>query len=100
MKSYCNKTSIKKIEYYDSLHYEGASVIKNIKRFIKNYNNNNNKQILDVNKWITLSNKLIPKQTNGYDCGVHLLKIAKSFILMESINYNEREITSFRYNKN
>lgn len=65
-----------RVEYYDSLRGEDHICLKNLKRYIGDEAMNKRNVELDVTTWSEAYYKNIPRQMNGCDCGVFMLKYA------------------------
>lgn len=65
-----------RVEYYDSLRGEDRKCLANLKLYIKHEAMNKRKKVLDIARWNEAYYKAIPRQMNGCDCGVFMLKYA------------------------
>ena len=85
-------------EYYDSLGGQNSQCLTDLRQYVideaKHYQQIDN---YDFSQWkIYIGSKEIPKQQNGYDCGVFSCKLADYKSEMIPLNYTQNDMTYFR----
>lgn len=88
----------KKITYYDSLGGKNVGCTKLILEYV-HFKISQSTKFTDPqkerNKW-TISFADIPKQTNGYDCGVFVLVYCLYLSENKSIDFTQKDMLSYR----
>jgi sentrin-specific protease 1 len=87
----------KKIEYLDSMTYQGKEIMHNIARCLDDYAKHNHLITLDVNNQFEkfcLPNN--PRQTDSFSCGVFVLAFADYLALGWELTFSQVEIDKYR----
>lgn len=87
----------KRIEYFDSLLGNNPECISKLRRYLQDEMKNRKKEgIIDLNEFENVTDKDIPTQQNGYDCGVFMCKFAEFSSRGAKLNFTQQDITQYR----
>ncbi|SOV16985.1 sentrin-specific protease 1 [Plasmodium sp. gorilla clade G2] len=90
----------KKICLYDSLNGSNKKFFEYMKRYIVDEMKDKKQKDLDISLWAYskegFSEKGIPHQENGYDCGVFTCMFAKCLSFNREFDFNQRDIKDIR----
>ena len=86
----------RKLEYLDSLGYDGDIVMQHIGRYLDDHAKDQKLEVLDAVHWKRVSNKQIPMQKDGFNCGIFALAYADYRSLGIEISFSESDIPGFR----
>lgn len=86
----------KKFEYYDSLGGEGYSCLKLLRDYVIQEHKDKKKCEIDLSDWQNYIPSNIPKQENGYDCGVFLCKYADYASQNREFTFKQKNMCYFR----
>lgn len=91
----------KNIKLYDSLNLQNKNFFEYIKRYIADEAQDKKKEIIDLSQWTCDQNgdseKGIPLQQNGYDCGVFTCMFAKCLSFGRDFDFNQDDIRDIRF---
>lgn len=85
-----------KLLYLDSLQGRDSDVLKCLARYIVDEAGERASQNLDVSKWEHVYVDNIPRQLNGCDCGMFMLKYADFHSRGSSLNFQQADMDYFR----
>jgi Ulp1 family protease len=72
----------RRFEYYDSFGHDNEPCLSRLRRYVTDEHQDKKKEPLaGLDEWTDLVPKNIPRQTNGYDCGVFMLEFARHAML-------------------
>uniref|UniRef100_A0A915CSX8 Ubiquitin-like protease family profile domain-containing protein n=1 Tax=Ditylenchus dipsaci TaxID=166011 RepID=A0A915CSX8_9BILA len=86
----------KTISYYDSLLGDGANTLRIIRKFLEQTEKPENRNWFHKKVWLCDSPKDIPKQKNGYDCGLFLCCFADRVSKEEKLDFNQEQMPKIR----
>jgi sentrin-specific protease 1 len=90
----------KRIEYYDSLYRDKLYVLENLYQWLgQEHSHRKGGPLLSAEDWELVYVNDIPRQTNGYDCGVFALAFAETVSRGLSVTLNsfsQKDMPSFR----
>ncbi|ETW35327.1 hypothetical protein PFTANZ_03978 [Plasmodium falciparum Tanzania (2000708)] len=90
----------KKICLYDSLNGSNKKFFEYMRRYIVDEMKDKKQKDLDISLWTYskegVSEKGIPHQENGYDCGVFTCMFAKCLSFNREFDFNQRDIKDIR----
>uniref|UniRef100_A0A915DMI0 Ubiquitin-like protease family profile domain-containing protein n=1 Tax=Ditylenchus dipsaci TaxID=166011 RepID=A0A915DMI0_9BILA len=86
----------KTISYYDSLLGDGANTLRIIRKFLEQTEKPENTNRFNKKVWLCDSPKDIPKQKNGYDCGLFLCCFADRVSKEEKLDFNQEQMPKIR----
>ncbi|KAG0606046.1 hypothetical protein M758_9G109100 [Ceratodon purpureus] len=86
----------KKLLYFDSLQGRDSNVLKCLARYIVDEARERTGQNLDVSNWEHVFVDNIPRQLNGCDCGMFMLKYADFHSRGGSLNFKQADMDYFR----
>ena len=87
----------KKFEYYDSLNGEDSECLKYLAQYlVDEFKNKRSEDREDILQWPKVYPKSIPKQVNGYDCGVFLLLFSDYLSKAARLDFSQEHINDFR----
>jgi sentrin-specific protease 1 len=100
----CINIRDRQFEYYDSMiwnpnHREiGNIVLDKLCKYLEDDVKDKHKITLHSNRWrrFVYSEKEIPQQENGFDCGVFLCLFARSVCLDKKLDYRQDQIPQYR----
>jgi hypothetical protein len=72
----------RRFEYYDSFGHDNEPCLNRLRRYVADEHQDKKKEPLaGLDEWTDHVPKNIPRQTNGYDCGVFMLEFARHAML-------------------
>ena len=86
----------KRVRLYDSLHGEDDHLLDCLKRWVGDEYDNKKKETLDTSGWRAEHPKDIPRQMNGCDCGVFMLKYADYIASGCPLSFTQADMGYFR----
>ncbi len=94
----------KQVEFYDSLNGHDRGILDILLQYIKDEALTHEKRVMDTSDWKKIIDTNIPKQKNGYDCGVFVLKMCEHLSenkplydpITKQHRYTQDDITNFR----
>lgn len=88
-------TKKKEITYYDSLGVSNNKCLQALKQYMVDESQTKNVNFNEL-EWKLLNKKDIPRQRNGYDCGVFACKFAEYITREEQFNFSQDHMEYFR----
>jgi hypothetical protein len=89
--------ALKRFEYYDSLGSPNEECIKALRQYLDDeFKNKKGPQGFDCSSWTNFQPKKIPRQHNGYDCGVFALSYANCLSRNVPFDFNELDMPAMR----
>lgn len=86
----------RKLEYLDSLGYDGNIIMSNICRYLDDHARDMKLEVLDAFKWERASNKHIPMQKDDFNCGIFALAYADYRSLGLELSFSASDVPRFR----
>jgi hypothetical protein len=87
----------KRFEYYDSLNGEDSECLNYLAQYlVDEFKNKRSEDRKDILEWPKVYPKSIPKQVNGYDCGVFLLLFSDYLSKAARLDFSQEHINDFR----
>ncbi|KAF2071588.1 hypothetical protein CYY_007097 [Polysphondylium violaceum] len=87
----------KLIQYYDSLLGDNPACLSKLRRYLQDEMKNRKKEgIINLDEFRDVTDKDIPTQNNGYDCGVFMCKFAEFSSRGAKLNFTQKDITQYR----
>ena len=86
----------RKLEYLDSMGLDGEIVMLHIARYLDDHARDQKLKVMDAFKWERTSNKKIPMQEDGFNCGVFTCAYSDYRSLGLEIDFLPSDIHSFR----
>jgi len=87
----------KRFEYFDSLYGEDDACLDFLSQYLMDeFKNKRNEERPDILEWPKVYPKSIPKQVNGYDCGVFLILFADYLSKSAKLDFSQKNIENFR----
>ena len=87
---------IKTVIYYDSLHKDGTSIRKQVLQFFKTRFPNETGSTSDDSEWKSVDETNVPKQENGFDCGVFVCQMAERLSRRSEFDFNQSQMPAIR----
>ena len=82
--------------YYDSMHGEDRRLLGHLAKYIEDEALDKRKQALDASAWPRLFPKSVPRQGNGFDCGMFSVKFADYESRNHDFTFNQSDMPYFR----
>ena len=86
----------KRVRLYDSLHGEDPFLLDCLKRWVRDEYENKKGEAVDTSDWTAEHPKAIPRQMNGCDCGVFMLKYADYIASGCPLTFTQADMGYFR----
>ncbi|XP_043284903.1 putative ubiquitin-like-specific protease 1B [Venturia canescens] len=86
----------KTIVYYDSFGRDNPKYLATLREYLVEEAKNKGEEQIKKDEWILATKKDIPRQRNGYDCGVFTCQYAKYEILNREMTFSQEEIPQIR----
>lgn len=86
----------RKLEYLDSLGYDGDNVMENIAHYLDDHARDQELEVLDAVHWERVSNKHIPMQKDDFNCGIFALAYADLRSLGLKLSFSASDVSRFR----
>ena len=86
----------KRVTFMDSLHGGDHGLGKDLIRWVKDETKNKREIDLDTSDWVVECPKDVPRQLNGHDCGVFMLKFADYIATGCPLTFDQRNMEYFR----
>jgi Ulp1 family protease len=86
----------KKIEYLDSMTYQGKEIMHNVSRYLDDYAKYNHLEIPNAKNFEKFCLKNNPRQKDDSSCGVFTLAFADYRALGRELTFSEANIASYR----
>lgn len=87
----------KTIIFYDSMHSDGSRYCQLLLYYLKEEHKDKKKAPLpDAEEWSFYSDNSVPKQLNGYDCGVFMLRFADCLAADQGMYFSQEDMQFFR----
>ncbi|RKP39788.1 hypothetical protein BJ085DRAFT_43705 [Dimargaris cristalligena] len=86
----------KRIEYYDSMLGSNPQVFKLIRGYLESEHTEKKKQPLNLSDWEDYCPKNIPRQQNGYDCGVFTCMFAEYCCREATFDFTQKQMPYLR----
>ena len=86
----------KRVRLYDSLHGEDHFLLDCLKRWVRDEYENKKGEAVDTSDWAAEHPKEIPRQMNGCDCGVFMLKYADYIASGCPLTFTQADMGYFR----
>lgn len=86
----------RQIQYYDSLGGSGGYFFDIMKRYLEDEHLDKKGSSLDISSWKGVNVAGIPRQKNGYDCGMFLCKFADFLSEGLPLEFSQNDIVYFR----
>jgi sentrin-specific protease 1 len=86
----------KTIVYYDSMGDRDQALLHTVLDYLKQEHRDKKKCELDSDRWTLSHADNIPKQENGYDCGLFLLKYAQCLARGQPLDFSQDNMDFFR----
>ena len=86
----------KKIVFYDSLLGGDKGLVEHLKRWVRDEYQNKREVAVETSGWTAETPKNIPKQMNGCDCGVFMLKYADYVAVGAPFAFSQEHMGYFR----
>ncbi|KAK9719863.1 hypothetical protein K7432_004520 [Basidiobolus ranarum] len=87
---------LKRIEYYDPLLSNNPQCLKALQAYLNDEAKSKKELVLDSSEWTSYTPKDIPRQENGYDCGVFSCQYAEYISRNSPLNFSQRHMVQFR----
>ena len=87
---------IKTAIYYDSLHKDGTSIRKQVLQFFKTRFPNETGSASDDSEWKSVDEPHVPKQENGFDCGVFVCQMAERLSRRSEFDFDQSQMPAIR----
>eukprot|EP00951_Prasinocladus_malaysianus_P035629 scaffold368576_cov45-Prasinocladus_malaysianus.AAC.1 len=78
------------------MHGRNPAVLEHIARYLADEARSKKQMDLDTSDWPRWFPKDIPRQTNGYDCGVFAIKFADFASRDCDFSFSQKDMTYFR----
>jgi len=86
----------KRFEYYDSLGNDNPLCLQLLRQYLKDEHKSKKNKDFEVSDWTEYSPKSIPRQRNGYDCGIFMCRYAECVSRRKEFNFEQRNMPYFR----
>lgn len=86
----------KQLEYYDSFGGKNEECFTRIKRYLVDKHQELHQKPLDLSDWREIIPNDIPKQTNGYDCGVFTCQFADYCAQDKKFDFKQSDMPNIR----
>ena len=86
----------KRVRLYDSLHGEDHHLLNCLRRWVADEHENKKNESVDTSGWRLEHPKDIPRQMNGCDCGVFMLKYADYIASGVPLSFSQQDMKYFR----
>ena len=86
----------RRVRLYDSLHGEDHFLLDCLKRWVRDEYENKKGEAVDTSDWAAEHPKEIPRQMNGCDCGVFMLKYADYIASGCPLTFTQADMGYFR----
>ena len=86
----------KRVRLYDSLLGEDHFLLDCLKRWVRDEYENKKGEAVDTSGWAAEHPKAIPRQMNGCDCGVFMLKYADYIASGCPLTFTQADMGYFR----
>ena len=87
---------IKTVIYYDSLHKDGTSIRKQVLQFFKTRFPKETGSASDDSEWKSVDEPHVPKQENGFDCGVFVCQMAERLSRRSEFDFDQSQMPAIR----
>ena len=84
------------IRFYDSLLGNDRGLVGDLKRWVRDEYKNKREEDVDASDWTVETPKDIPRQMNGCDCGVFMLKYADFIAVGAPLGFDQSDMGYFR----
>ncbi|XP_043269143.1 putative ubiquitin-like-specific protease 1B [Venturia canescens] len=84
------------IVYYDSFGRENPKYLITLQNYLVEEAKNKGEGPIQIEEWSLVTKMNIPRQTNGYDCGVFVCLYAKHVIERKEMNFSQQEMPQKR----
>ncbi|XP_043282341.1 sentrin-specific protease 1-like [Venturia canescens] len=84
------------IVYYDSFGRENPKYLITLRNYLVEEAKNKGAGPIQIEEWSLVTKMNIPRQTNGYDCGVFVCLYAKHVIERKEMNFSQQEMPQKR----
>ena len=84
------------IRFYDSLLGNDRGLVGDLKRWVRDEYKNKRDEDVDASDWAVETPKDIPRQMNGCDCGVFMLKYADFIAVGAPLGFDQSDMGYFR----
>ena len=85
-----------RITYYDSLIHDNPTCITTLRQYMDEESMDKRGYAFDFNGWGNCTPKNIPKQTNGFDCGVFICQYAEYASRNAEFTFLEKDMPQYR----
>lgn len=86
----------KNLQYFDSLHKKKPKILKYLAKYIDDEAEQRSLPSLNARKWDHFSPENVPRQEDGHNCGLFLLRFAEELSIGASLNFNIRDSDGYR----
>ncbi|XP_043288814.1 sentrin-specific protease 1-like [Venturia canescens] len=86
----------KSIIYYDSFNGRNQRYLETLLAYLDAEAKEKEEISFDKSEWIVAMKKDIPRQQNGYDCGVFICQYAKYEVAKREMNFSQKDIPQIR----
>ncbi|XP_043276025.1 sentrin-specific protease 1-like [Venturia canescens] len=86
----------KTIVYYDSFGRDNPKYLATLREYLVEEAKNKGEGLIKEDEWILATKKDIPRQSNGYDCGVFVCMYAKYEISNKKMDFSQQEMPQLR----
>uniref|UniRef100_A0A7S0IT36 Ubiquitin-like protease family profile domain-containing protein n=1 Tax=Calcidiscus leptoporus TaxID=127549 RepID=A0A7S0IT36_9EUKA len=86
----------RRFEYLDSLFGGDGGVLANLRRYLEDEHLNKKQASYDTNGWQDLCHSEIPRQRNGFDCGVFMCTNANLIARGAALTFTQAELPYLR----
>jgi len=89
-------TVAKEICYYDSLLGHNKHCLDCLRKYLSDEAKNKRNELLDLQLWQEVHKTDIPKQLNGYDCGMFMLLYIDRLVHELPLDFSQKDVSKYR----
>lgn len=86
----------KLVNYYDSMGFKNQECLMLMRQYLENEHLDKKRCPVDLKDWVFQRAINIPKQTNGYDCGIFSCVFAEHLCARRDFSFTQKDIPYFR----
>ena len=86
----------KELRYYDSLRGSGERCLRLLAGYLVDEMRAKQGKTLDLSKWSKITVKDLPRQSNGYDCGVFACQYGRCIIADKPFDFTQKDMPFLR----
>ena len=89
--------SRKRLEYFDPLFGSAGEVLRNLRKYVQDESKDKSQKPYDMSEWREIAHRDgMPRQQNGYDCGVFMCVTADYVSQGAILDFSQKDMPLFR----